>query len=191
MVGWRRGQPGGADVVEGLLDATGDLHSVKPQVRRPEGDVVSDPMHEELIIRILEDEAHLPPDLGERVIVQNEPTDHDFAPLRAEQPIEMQRQRRLSRAIGAEQRHPFTGLDRDVEAIEDRVVFARVREGKVLDGNRCAHVSPKIARPTTAATVGVAASNQSFRVVAASLKVGIVPLKPRAAMASWTRSPRS
>ena len=148
-------------------------------------------MHKELIIRILEDEAHPPPDLGERVIVQNEPTDHDFAPLSAEQPVEMQRQRRLSRAIGAEQRHPFTGLDRDVEAIKDRVVFARVREGKVLDRNRCAHVSPTIVRPTAAATVGAAASNQSFRVVPASLKVGIVPLKPRAAMASWTRSPRS
>ena len=177
--------------MEGLLDATSGLHSVKSQVRRPEGDVIADPVHKELIVWILEDEAHLPPDLGKCVILQNEPTDHDFAPLRAEQSVEMQRQRRLSRAIGAEQRHPFTGLDRDVEAIEDRVVFARVREGKVLDGNRCAHISPTIVRPTTAATVGVAASNQSFRVVPASLKVGIVPLKPRAAMASWTRSPRS
>ena len=184
-------QPGGADVIKGLLDATSDLHNVKTQVRRPEGDVVADPVHKELIVRILEDEAHLPSDIGERVIVQNEPIDHDFAPLSTKQTVEVQRQRRLSRAIGAEQRHPFTGLDRDVEAIEDRVVFARVREGKVLDGNRCAHVSPTIVRPTTAATVGVAASNQSFRVRPASLKVGIVPLKPRAAMASWTRSPRS
>ena len=76
-------QPGGADVIKGLLDATSDLHSVKPQVRRPEGDVVSDPVHKQLIIRILEDEAHLPPDLGKCVILQNEPTDHDFARWRS------------------------------------------------------------------------------------------------------------
>ena len=184
-------KPGGADVIEGLVDPTSDLDIVKTQVCGPEGDVVADPVHEELVIRILEDEAYPPSDLGERVIVQNEATDHDFAPLRAEQPVEMQRQRRLSRAIGAEQRHPFAGFDRDVEAIEDRVVFARVREGKVFDDNRSAHVSPTIVRPTTEASDGTAASNQSFRVVLASLKVGIVPLKPRAAMALWTRSPRS
>ena len=38
-----------------------------------EGDVVADPVHEELIIRILEDEAHPPPDIGERVVVKASP----------------------------------------------------------------------------------------------------------------------
>ena len=87
---------GGADVIEGLLDATSDLHSVKTQVRRTEGDVVADPVHEELIIRILEDEADSASDLSERLVPQNDSTDHDFAPLSAEQPVEVKRQCRLS-----------------------------------------------------------------------------------------------
>jgi hypothetical protein len=96
VVRWLLRKPGGADVVEGLLDATSDLDIVKTQVCRTEGDVVADPVHEELIIRILEDETHPPSDLGERVVTQHEVAGHDLAPLSTEEPVEVQRQRRLS-----------------------------------------------------------------------------------------------
>ena len=99
-------EPGSANVNQGLLDDERSPHRQAPG-SLARSDVVADPVHEELIIRILEDEAHPPPDIGERVVVQGESTDHDFATLRTEQPVEVQRQVVFPEPLGPE-RNPFT-----------------------------------------------------------------------------------
>ena len=86
----------GADVFEGLVDPMSDLHIVESQICGTESDVVADTVHEELVVRILEDKAYPPSDLGECFVAQDEPAGYDLTALSAKKPVEMKRQCGLS-----------------------------------------------------------------------------------------------
>jgi hypothetical protein len=55
------------DGVEGLAHPRLEDAAAQPVVGGAEGDVVADGRHEQLVVGVLEDDAHPPPHLGERV----------------------------------------------------------------------------------------------------------------------------
>ena len=91
----------------------------QPLVQRPVGDVVEHGRREELVVRIREEQPDLRPDRGEARVLQALAAHLDHA-LAAQQPVELQQQRRLARAVRAEQRDPLAGGDLEVDAIEAR-----------------------------------------------------------------------
>ena len=79
MIGRLVLQMGGAHLFEHVLDPLLDLIHRQPQIERPEGHIIKDRGHEELIVRILEDHAHRAPDLRQGFLGEREITDADLA----------------------------------------------------------------------------------------------------------------
>ena len=91
----------------------------QPLVQRPVGDVVEHGRREELIVGVREEQPDLRADRGEARVLEPPAAHLDHA-LAAQQPAELQQQRRLARAVRAEQRHSLAGADLEVDAVEAR-----------------------------------------------------------------------
>ena len=94
----------------------------KPELERPEGDVVEDGGAEELDVGVLEDEADLAVE-PEGVDAGGDggdvrPERPHRAAGRRDDPVEQLEQRRLAAAVRAEQRHLLAGRDVEVDAVE-------------------------------------------------------------------------
>ena len=74
--GQRLGRPGG------------QLVAAQPEVGRPEGDVVADRGHEQLIVGVLEDDADAPADLGQVGLLDGQPGDGDAPAAGHVDPVE-------------------------------------------------------------------------------------------------------
>ena len=72
------------------LSTRASSRTADAQVRRSEGDVVTHRRHEQLIVRILEDDPHSPADLPQVLLAHLEPTDVNASEAAAEDAIEVQ-----------------------------------------------------------------------------------------------------
>ena len=100
-----------ADRVQRGVHAVVELRAPDTEVRGTERDVVARGGHEELVIGVLEHDADTPPHLLVVLPLDGERADPHRAHRRFEDPIEVQRERRLTRAVRAEQRDALAGLD--------------------------------------------------------------------------------
>jgi hypothetical protein len=126
------------------------------EVRRPERHVVPHGRHEQLVVRVLEHQADLPPYLGKVVAVQARSADLDPAAAgpaghRAEDPVQVQDERGLAGAVRAEQRDPLTALDGEVDT-EQGLPAVGVGEDETLDVDRGAAHKPTTLTATATAT---------------------------------------
>ena len=109
------------------------------EVGRAEGDVLPDPGHEQLVVRVLEDDPDAAADLGEIRPGDRQAGDGDRAGAGGQDAVEVEDQGGLARAVGAEQRHPFPGVDVQVDT-EQGLVSVRVGVGEAADiEDGCGH----------------------------------------------------
>jgi hypothetical protein len=187
---------GHPDPLERLEDPRVELGAAQAGVGRAEGDVVADRRHEQLVVRVLEDEPDPPPHLGQVRPRDVQPADPDrpgpgAAGGRAEDPVEVQHQRRLAGAVGAEQRHPLPRLDPQVDP-EQRLPPVGVGEGQALDVDRGGHVALQARAASRAPASGSAAATAHCPALAPEVSSSSErPVQPRASIAWCTRSPRS
>ena len=109
-----------ADGRERLVDTRLAASSGEAQVERAEGDVLADGRHEQLVVRILEDEPDARTQLAERPVLDREAGDLELA-FAGEQAVEVQDERRLAGAVRAEQGDALAVLDVEVDPGERRV----------------------------------------------------------------------
>ena len=133
------------------LSTRASSRTADAQVRRSEGDVVTHRRHEQLIVRILEDDPHSPADLPQVLLAHLEPTDVNASEAAAEDAIEVQHEGGLAGPVRAEQRHPLAAADGQVDA-EQRLTTVGVREGQAADVERRCH------RGSTHATTEIASA---------------------------------
>lgn len=137
-------RPGGgvghADRGEALLDPGLELGAGEPEVRRAEGDVPADRGHEELVVGVLEDDADPSADLAEVVVVDGQAVHDDAAGVGTQDPVEVQHEGGLARAVRPEDGEPLARSHPQVQAVQ-RPVAVRVgeRHPSHLDGGRRAH----------------------------------------------------
>ena len=175
------------------VDTAVDLFGPEAEVGGAERHVVANGVHEQLVVGVLEHEADTAADLRDRGRTERETVDGDRAAAWCQQSVHVQGQRGLAGPVRPEDRDALAGCDPELEVVEDQPLRAGVGERELvdLDGGWCAHVRASAVMPAAASMAGVRASAQSRRVRLRGSKSGIVPVKPRATMASWTRSPRS
>ena len=121
------------DAGERGVDALAQRVAAQPEVGRPEGDVGAHVGHEELVVGVLEDDPDAAADLGARARGQLEAADADRPVAALEHPVELQDERRLAGAVGAEDRDALADRDAQVDAGQGR---AAVRVGEA----QAAHV---------------------------------------------------
>ena len=148
-----------------------ELVAAQAEVGRTERDVLAHRGHEQLVVGVLEDHADPAADLLEVLLDHRHPGDLDGAGPRGEDAVEVQHQRRLAGAVGAEQRDPLALVDVQVDA-EQGLVAVGVGVGQA------AHVEDR-------------GGHQCSLPCPWGSSAGIVPSYPRASMARCTRSPRS
>ena len=86
------------------------LHS---PVQYSKGHIFVQGRHEELVVRILEDHPHFPPDLPEILLPHLEILDVDVSPLELKETDDAEHERRLARAGGAHEGNRFVRCDRE------------------------------------------------------------------------------
>jgi len=94
------------------------LVELEPHIQRPERDVVVDGRHEQLIVGVLEDQAHPLAHLTGRLGRQRDPIDCHRSSLRHEDAIHVEDECGFARPIRTEQRDPLSGGDRQVDSIQ-------------------------------------------------------------------------
>jgi hypothetical protein len=166
-----------------FVDALVEFRSAETEIRRTERHVVADCRHEQLVVRVLEDETNLAPDLAEVLAVQTGPPDLDPttsgpACHRAEDPVQVQDQRGLAGTVRAEQRDPLPSLDSEVDT-EQRLPPIGIGEHQPLDLNRRSTHSPTTlaASAIRIATSGIARpARHCVREAPCVLNFGIRPV---------------
>ena len=113
------------DRLERALDARPDLGGRDAEVLEPEGDLVRDDRHHDLVLRILEDRRDGPGKRGRPRRTRVEAGDDDSAGEAAavevrHEPCERAQQGRLSGARWAEQRHNLAGLELERDVLQRR-----------------------------------------------------------------------
>ena len=125
------------------LHALLELVAAEAEVGRAEADVGADRAHEQLVVGVLEDDADPAADLGDVVLGDREAADRDAARAGGQDAVEVQHQRGLAGAVGAEQRDPLALVDVEVDAVE-RLVAVGVGEGQAADVEDGGHGSSGI-----------------------------------------------
>ncbi len=172
------------------VDAVAHDGALEAEVERAEGDVLGDRRHEELVVGILEDE----PDRARAARAASPPTlearDLELA-LAAQQPVEVEHQRRLAGAVRPEHRDALAVGHVQVDAVE-RHHAVRVAEAQPARVDRAAHAATSASTRSGSSVSASAARNAtSARRNASTASRGIAPAYPRASIARYTRSPRS
>ncbi len=159
------------------------------EVERAKGDVLGDRRHEELVIGILEDE---PDRRAQRAHVAAHVQARDLElPLAAQQPVEVEHQRRLASAVRPEHRDALAVGDMQIDAVEPHHAV-RVAEAQLARVDRAAHAATSAStRSGSRVSASAARNTTSARRKASTASRGIVPAYPRASIAKYTRSPRS
>ncbi len=179
-----------ADAREGLRDPRPHVLGREPEVQRPEAHILGDGRHEQLVVRVLEDHADRPADVGQRVLCDRDAADVDGAVRRRQQAVQVQQQRGLAGAVGADDGDRLAVPDLEGDALE-RLRPVGVGEAQVADADGVvAHpLSPVTRRPTASGTstrrnTTKAADQASVKTRSAVLKCSrratrISPSKPR------------
>ena len=151
--------------VSASYDPLVELVAAQAEVRRSERDVVADRGHEQLVVGILEHDAHPAADLLQVLLHDGQAADAHRRPACAAcTPFRCSTSVVLPGAVRAEQRHPLTAPDREVDA-EQRLGAVRVGERQVRSTSRAGPVTGSISSrhavaPTPIAQIGNAASGR-------------------------------
>jgi hypothetical protein len=127
------GAPPGAPRERGG-DAGRDVRGREPEVERPEPDVLGHRRQEELVVRVLEHHADGATDVGECPLGHGDAADVDAAVLRCEKSVEVQQERRLAGAVGADDGDRLAVADLERDAVQ-RLRPVRIREAEVADAD--------------------------------------------------------
>ena len=103
-----------------------------PRLAGPKPTSCADRAHEQLVVGVLEDDADPAPDLGDVLLGDRQPADRHAPGAGGEDAVEVQHQRGLAGAVGAEQGDPLAAVDVQVHA-EQRLVAVGVGEGEAAD----------------------------------------------------------
>ncbi len=132
-------EAGHADRAERRLHAPVDLVGREPHVERAERDVVEHGGAEQLVVGVLEHEAHLGPDAPDRVLAHGHPR-HVHAPVRGpERPVELEHERALAGAVRSDEGHLLARADAQVDAAEGLEPVG-IAEVDVVELDRAARV---------------------------------------------------
>ena len=113
-----------ADVRHRRFDSCPDFARIEPHVYRPKRHVFGHGIGKELVVGVLEDEAHTGPDPGQLGLigVDDASSEHlDFA-MALKQTVKVQQERRLPSPVRAEQRHLFALHDVEVHPFQRGMV---------------------------------------------------------------------
>jgi hypothetical protein len=135
---------------QGGLDAPLQRRTAEAEVGRPEGDVLPNIRHEQLIVGVLKDQAHPASDLEEMHFGHQQLTDGHRTGSRLLDPNQVQRERRLPRSIRAQDRNPLPRLDFEVDTTEGNPAIG-VGKLETTDIDPCAHDEIKANADITAA----------------------------------------
>src|SRR5271163_3702518 len=117
-------------------------------------------------------------------MIHRHPT-HRNAALALQNAVQMQNERGLAGAIGAEQRHGFAGMEREIDAIQ-RLRSILVLEAKVANLDERRHWTRTRIRKAEAASTKTPSATPNRR----ESSSGNRPVKARASMARWIPSAR-
>ena len=120
------------DLLERGLHPRLELVALEAEVGRAEAHVLADRAHEQLVVGVLEHDADPAPDLGDVVLGDRQPADGDAPGAGDEDAVEVQHQRGLAGAVGAEQGDALALVDVEVDA-EQRLVAVGVGEREAVD----------------------------------------------------------
>lgn len=119
-----------------LFDACANLVGREAKVFRAEGDIVTHDGGDGLIVGILEHHARALPDGKDAVLIARiEATYRDTSARGRKQRVDVLGQRRLARAIGAENGDELSGLDIQADVIEHAGCICLVRKRYVIERN--------------------------------------------------------
>jgi hypothetical protein len=121
------------------------LRLPEAQLLRPERHVLPDRRTEELVVRVLEQQADAAPYLGQVGLDERQAIHGDRGHRRRtvrQQAVQVQQQGRLARAIGADQRHAFARPQRERQPAQ-RLVAVRVAVGELVDGEQAHAFQPR------------------------------------------------
>ena len=142
-----------------------------PRLSGPKATSSRDGRHEELVVRVLEDE----PDRGAQlahVALADADAGHLELALAGQQAVEVQHQRRLAGAVGPEHRDPLAVRDVQVDAVEpDDAV--RVAEAQAAGVDGAAHAATT--RSGISVSTSAARNTVSARRKASTASRGIAP----------------
>ncbi len=110
-----------ADLLQGPLGGDLRLPGRQPLVAGAEGDILQQAVAEQLIVRVLEEQADLQPGLSEMRPLQGPALVEDLAPVGPQQAAQLFDQGRLAGAVVPHQRQPVTGSDRKVDSLQGLV----------------------------------------------------------------------
>ncbi|CAM5295258.1 hypothetical protein SHIRM173S_02535 [Streptomyces hirsutus] len=167
-------EPGHADQGQRPVDPLLQLLAPEPGRRRTERHVLPHGRHEELVVRVLEDDADPAPDLGHVPLADGQSGDGDGAGAAGQDAVEVQHQGRLAGAVRAEQRDPLAARDREADA-EQGLVAVRVGEGEAGDLQRSCHSTHPSTQTTRAADGRASAYDHCARETVTSSMTGIEP----------------
>ena len=170
-----------------LPDPLLDLRPGEPQVERAERDVLADRRHEQLVVGVLEDQADAGAQVTDVVVADAQAGDLELAAA-GQQRVEVQHQRRLAGAVGAEHGDALAVCHVQVEAVEARDAV-RVAEPQAGGVDRAAHAAR--IRVVSRVVASAPRKSASVRVKASVSRRGMFWLQPRASIARCTRSARS
>src|SRR5579884_1861281 len=116
-------QPGQTNLIEGPRDPCLHLLTRHIEILQAEGDLVVDPEHAELAVRILEDEPDAPSQLGHRRLGDVSPSDcypsaHFSWDAVGNQPVQAERQSTLSPSARSQDQQGLAGCDREGNVLQ-------------------------------------------------------------------------
>ena len=140
-----------AEVIECLTGPALGVGGRVSVVEGAEGDVFEEGRQEELVVGVLEHEADPAADVPGGVVLDGGPVDVDAAGLGEEEPVEVEEEGALPRAVGAEERHALAWLDREGQVAQDGLPTG-VGEAEVFDAQAAHRRAEAVMAPTAAAS---------------------------------------
>lgn len=174
--------------------AGGQRVTAHTEIGRAERDVLRDGRHEQLVVGVLEHQPDPSADVLNRLAVQRDTADLDRTGRGGEHTVEVQHQRGLTRAVGAQDGDPLAGCDGEVDMVE-RDLPVGVDVAQRLDVDRRHRVTHASTETATAAYAGISATAHCAAAARGgapmTARSGALPSNPRDSIATYTRSPRS
>ena len=179
---------------QGRVDPLPDARFIQSEVERAEGDIVENRRHEELIIRILQNDADLFADLLPGFGGHGKIADRHRSLLRQQTAVEVLQKRRFSRTVGADDadRLPVDNSEADAPERLRPVGISKMHIRKIDDvmahgQNPCARRPiPSVTGQNlnTPSRIDAAAKKaRSLREIRNRRSIGISPRKPRESIA--------